>query len=235
VQAEESCEKCLEISREIKDLTLEGSALYGLGSVQYSLGNYLQAKIYYQQSLNFAANQDSKSIALFALGSVHCELGELDKARNFYGQYQEIIEEKSFNDPSSEGILLLALGNLDTNIEQLESGLAIFQSIEDLNTKSFAQLLIGEAHLRKGNYRDAIKSFEIALENAIKNNYRALEAECYEGLGKTYIKTIQHCEAESYLKRGLNLVREIGTQAIEAKILKALTELYQNLGADEIA
>jgi tetratricopeptide (TPR) repeat protein len=226
-------EKQLKIALEIEDLAMKSGALGGLGNVQYCVGNYHQAKIYYQQSLDFSTNQADKGVALLGLGSVHCELGNLEEARDFYGQYQKI--EKEFSDPSFRGMALIALGNLDTNLEQLKAGLVICQSIDNHCTIALGQILIGQAHLKNSHYSDAMRVFKEALESTKKIDDYALEAECYQGLGETCIKLMKYLEAENYLRQGLTITEKIGAQATEAKILKALTELYQILGKDKIA
>jgi tetratricopeptide (TPR) repeat protein len=49
-----SWQQALQIYREIKDTQSEGKALGNLGNAYYSLGNYLKAIDYYQQSLAIA-------------------------------------------------------------------------------------------------------------------------------------------------------------------------------------
>ena len=127
----------LQIAREIRDRSGEGSVLGNLGNVYYSQGEYDKAMEYYQQSLQIAREIGDRSGEGIALGNWGETLLKLEKYAASLEYSQAALEIfKQIGNPHHQGIALKNiaeahqhLGNLDAARQYCDEALAILTEL----------------------------------------------------------------------------------------------------------
>jgi len=100
-----------------------------------------------------------------------------------------------------------------------------YEGERKLKEQSHALTHLSQAYLALGQYKQAIKSLETALELAEKSGDAGQVTSALAGLGNAHIAIGPAETAEAYLKRSLDMAKELGNSSLAASILNNLANL----------
>ena len=102
----------------------------------------------------------------------------------------------------------------------------VYERAGKLHEQSAALTYLAQAYQSIGQYKQALKSLELALALVKKSGDRTQIASVLGSLGNVYIATGPAEAAYGYLNEGLGMAREVGNSALEAVILNNLGNLF---------
>ncbi|MCU0533989.1 MAG: CHAT domain-containing protein [Hydrococcus sp. Prado102] len=197
-----------------------GRTLNAIGDVYLELGQYEEAKTYYQQALavrNSNGDRMGTLRTLSNIGRVEQALGDSQAALKLYSQSLDLAE--SLGDLNSQAIILnnlglvaLDLGLKNQAIGYLEQALSITRNFASGRVRTLISL--GLFYSQQDEYDKAIDYYQQALAWARQNGDRIGETKALKGLGETFLKQKKTSEAikalqtsaevfEEYLRPGL--------------------------------
>jgi tetratricopeptide (TPR) repeat protein len=208
-----------------------------LGGTYHSLGQYLQAINFYEQSLAIKreiGDRKGEENSLGNLGNAYHSLGQYPQAINFYEQSLAIA--RKIVDRSGEAKSLIGLGNACISLGQYsqavnfyEQSLAIVHEIGDHSGEAGSLTGLGNAYYSLGQYPQAIGFHQKSLAIERKIGYRSGEATSLQNLGNAYSSLGKHRQAISFYEQALAIKHEIGDRSGEAGSLNNLGTAYGSL------
>jgi TolA-binding protein len=130
-------------------------ALYGAGWCQVKTGQGESALVFFQELIRRFPKSDPYRFALFRTGEIHLEQDHFEKARDAFGR---IVKEY----PESELVpqALVSLGWCHLNLGDWDAVIEIAHRLLKLPSgqveKALPQLLLGEAHFQRAQYKEAL-------------------------------------------------------------------------------
>jgi two-component system, sensor histidine kinase and response regulator len=229
----------LKYSEEAKELSTKlgfrrgmGYVLENIGWIYYRKGNYSKALEISNEAIQI--NQefgDTKQMAkcLNNLGAINSEQElyavSLDNFKKAYRLAKEInhrdIMSRSLN---NIGYIFFKMGQLDSSRYYVQR--SIDDHINDRYRSTFAQRMLGDISLEKGDYISALKNFEICLNGAIEQNNNFLKTSTLYRLGKVYLKLNNPDKALTYLNENLPIARKFEFKIELENTYKYLSEAY---------
>ncbi|MBD2485541.1 tetratricopeptide repeat protein [Planktothrix sp. FACHB-1365] len=211
-----------------------------LGNSHFYLGNYDQAKDYFEKSLVIVqtpANQDRHQEArlLANLGTIYIKQRVYDKALEY--QHQSLAVAREIKDSHWEayalsflGIIETDFGNYNQGINYYQQSLDIFQQLEDSIGEVGELCHVGLAYLELGDYNNAINYLQQALDMGNKMQYRVVQGVALMKLGRAYFRLREQEKAIEYLEESLVILEGIGDCANLIEGVRELGEIYFSLG-----
>ena len=153
----------------------------------------------------------------------------LEAVRNGdYASAKKFFENCLESDPESQWCRL-ELANLENKMTNWFAGVKLLKTILALpdekgrvNLKIMAHNVYGELELHRGNYREAEKHFNKALEASTLTRNDGASAKILANLAKVYTQRGDFERAETVLNHSLSLSRKAGDQSTEAAALKQM-------------
>ena len=219
------------------------ASLGSLGNAYDSLGQYLLAIDYYQQSL--AINREigarkEEATSLIGLGNAYRSLGQYQLAIDYY--QQSLAIQREIGDRTGEaasignlGYAYHSLGQYQLAIDYHQQSLAIFREIGDRNGEAASIGNLGYAYHSLGQYQLAIDYYQQSLAIFREIGARRGEADALNNLGIAYYSLGQYQLAIDYHQQSLAICREIGARKGEADALNNLGTAYYSLGQYQLA
>ncbi|MFM6588993.1 MAG: CHAT domain-containing protein [Microcystis panniformis] len=214
-----SCQQAITAHQQIKDLSGEAKSTVNLGIAYISSGQYSQAISVLDKAVKIA--QESKerrveALAFFHLGRAYYASEQPKRGIEFLQQALTIAQE-------------IKDGELEKNIQQV---LAEAEKPPASPQRKEADRLLqqGIQQYKTSQFREALQSWEQALQiyREIKN--RQGEANSLNNLGLAYYSLGQYQKAIEYHQQQLAIAKEIGDSSGEAKSLNNLGLAYRSLG-----
>jgi tetratricopeptide (TPR) repeat protein len=225
------------------DHSAEGAAIFGLATVDYLQGQFLDAVERYQQALRRfedAGDRAGQVRVGHSLSNAYQTQGQFRQAaallRNAMAFYREVgnraLEGRTLSD---FGFLHLRLGQYKRAASCLEKALKLYQEMDDRRFEGRLLTLIGYADLRMGHSRQAIDRWQTALVIMRDTGDRRGEANVLCYLGVASMRQGDYEQAASRLQEALALSREIENRHGEADSLGYLGLVRLRQGQDQAA
>ncbi|MBW4487467.1 MAG: hypothetical protein KME12_06720 [Trichocoleus desertorum ATA4-8-CV12] len=205
IQALEYCKWALVITREINDFKQESIVLETLGDAERGLGYYDKAMLSYDTSLSsvYGSDKNSKNRKITLLSKI-----------------LHLLTLKLRSGAEQKGILN-QIGGLQSQILK-----NLGKKEDDFEEEDCLTPLNG---LTKST-DECIQNLKESLALSKVYGWRAIEISTLQALASQYIVIKQdYVEAIQILQLLLEILREVGKRADEAKCLKELAELFQKL------
>jgi CHAT domain-containing protein/lipopolysaccharide biosynthesis regulator YciM len=212
----QSCQQAVIAYRQIKDLSGEAKSTANLGNAYVNDGQYRQAISVLENAVKIA--QESKerrveALAFLYLGGAYYELGEFKESIEFFQQ-----------------TLIIAKEIKDADLEKSAEKLLVLMEAEKQRKEADRLLQQGAQQYKISQFREALQSWEKALQiyQEIKN--RQGEAASLDNLGSAYLSLGQYQKAIESHQKSLVINREIVNRQGEANSLNNLGNAYSSLG-----
>jgi CHAT domain-containing protein/uncharacterized protein HemY len=212
----QSCQQAVIAYRQIKDLSGEAKSTVNLGNAYVNDGQYRQAISVLENAVKIA--QESKerrleALAFLNLGGAYYELGEFKESIEFFQQTLTIAKEIK-----------------DADLEKIAEKLLVLMQAEKQRKEADKLFEQGAQQYKISQFREALQSWEKALQiyQEIKN--RQGEAASLDNLGSAYLSLGQYQKAIDLHEKSLVINREIVNRQGEANSLNNLGNAYQSRG-----
>ncbi|MBC1191527.1 tetratricopeptide repeat protein [Microcystis aeruginosa BLCCF108] len=217
----QSCQQAVIAYRQIKDLSGEAKSTANLGNAYVNDGQYRQAISVLENAVKIA--QESKerrveALAFLYLGGAYYELGEFKESIEFFQQTLTIAKEIK-----------------DADLEKSAEKLLVLMEAEKQRKEADKLFEQGAQQYKISQFREALQSWEKALQiyQEIKN--RQGEAASLDNLGSAYLSLGQYQKAIDLHEKSLVINREIVNRQGEANSLNNLGNAYQSRGEYQTA
>jgi tetratricopeptide (TPR) repeat protein len=206
---------------QITDDLLKPHLYQLLGNVKSSLGNYEQALLYFQRSLEIyqkiAPSDHHQLITTYNnMAAVYTYMGDYAKASSYY---ERVIEVRQRNLPPNHPSLAIALCNIGLvffNKKEYSKALSYYKKAEAMYKKSLPsnhpQLSacynnIAGVYEGTGEYTEALSYLEKVLDIDTKTlppNHPDLASD-YNNIGYVYVQMCEYSKAIPYLERSVEI------------------------------
>lgn len=139
---------------------------------------------------------------------------------------RSLSEASSSETYLEEGLRSFRRGDFEQAVLKWMEAIRSYERAGKLHEQGEALTYLAQAYQALGQYKQALKSLELALLLAKKSGDRTRIASVLGSLGSAYITTGPVDAAYGYLNEGLGLAREVGSSALSANILNNLGNLF---------
>ncbi|MDT9177720.1 MAG: CHAT domain-containing protein [Limnospira sp. PMC 1238.20] len=238
---------CLELYRQIGDISGEIKAVASLGNASRRLGQVQRAIEFYEQCLTIAreiGDRVEEGKALGSLGNAYRQLGQVQKAIEFYKQDLAIARE--VGDRAGEGMALGNLGTAYSDLGQVQQAIPLYQQDLDIAREmgnrvgeTVALGNLGAAYSDLGQMEEAIYFYEQHLGMARAVGYRFEEARALKGLENAF-RELGQVQVQKSIefdkpKLDITITRAVSDRIEEGNTLTNLAIGYYKLGEFERA
>ncbi|MCT7965666.1 CHAT domain-containing protein [Laspinema sp. D1] len=119
------------------------------------------------------------------------------------------------------------LGESQRNLSHLS---VTAQTVEQLQQEARRLFNLGIEQYQRSQFRDALQSWEQALEIYRQIGDKVGEGKTLHNLGTVYKSLGEYAQAEQYYRQSLEISRQLGDKAVEGTTLNNLGTLYTSLG-----
>ncbi len=165
------------------------------GRVYAQAGDFANAEIRFNKSLNFAVSNNDSSLmakALNNLGNIKTQTGETEKALEYFLKSYQI--KIKIGDNETIGSTLINLGNIYGSMGKCELAMAYFEKAleyirpeNDPFNYTSIQINIGANLLEMKRLNEASEKFNIALELSQKNGFQNLIPGIYQNYAELFL------------------------------------------------
>lgn len=231
----------LQISIQIEDLHGKASALIGLGQNSKLLGKYPEANKYYLHAQDIALKLSDHKLVMSAksgLGSIQIHLGHHELAIPYFQENLKIAKEISDNLGKIQALANLGnvyslIGDHEAAVESHLIALKITHSIENPEGEAKIFLHLGFTFYIQQEYRAAISFYKQSLTISRSIGLFLEQAEALARVGVLEIKLDNSRGAKKSgldkLRQALYLFKKVGSRSDEARVLKEMAEVYNEL------
>ncbi|NLE50885.1 MAG: tetratricopeptide repeat protein [Chloroflexi bacterium] len=209
-------------------------------SLAYQLsGNSTQAEEYATRALAQARSADNSELeanALTRLGMAANTMGEWERAEGFLTEALAFYENGALHDREEHVQILLALGNIQTRLHNVErarafteQALSIAQSADDPRREASALHLLGNLALEQGNSSEALERWQAALD-LLAGADPVQEARLRCDIAGTRRERGDFNGALSEYERALLLLNNFNHPPTRGLVLSNAATLYTDLG-----
>ncbi len=218
---------------EGEDERRRSDILERLGDMKGLLGDFDDARTYYDQGLKLVDDGRSEAVLHRKLGSVFMTTGEYDKGLKECDIGLELLEE---DDPEVlklnrvKGRTYMRKGDYDDAIELLSNGLIRAQEMGDQAEAAEIGHNLGTVEWYKGNYGKALEYLENALEKRKALDDHRGFARTATNIGIVYYSKGDHSRALDYYQQALVSFEKIGDKLNLASVYINMGMAYLTLG-----
>ena len=216
-------------------------------TIYFNLGNYYRQKAayalaveMYEKGLSLAIKNSmflKEAQILNSLGGLYTETGNYEKGL-LHCREAILIFESKFSYRKRDICLLLAnigniqipLGNFDDALVKLNKALDINKEIKNEYYFSLIYSGIGLAHLKKQEYKHAIRNFNLGVESSKKSNNTHSEIANLANLGSVYIEQKKYTKADSILLDAKSKAIDLDDKYLLKEVLSILIKLKKTTG-----
>lgn len=235
--AREHLLKSQELSRAQNDLPELASTLNLIGNVQYSLGDYTEAKKYYEESRTLfekIGNKRGISNAINSLGSLHLVQGDYKTAQSLYEfslRLSHEIEDKAgvARSLNNLGIIAAYSKDFDTARTHYGDALKIYREIGSRRSVSSTLNNLGEISVECQNYSEAVTYFNASLSIDREINHTGSVGYTLNNLGHTALLQGNYNFAADYYTESLHIAHMVFDRYRIAENLIGLAGVCMNM------
>lgn len=209
--------KASDQSLSAGDSSLYSKSLMNIGNLYLEKGAFERGRDYFRKAIEIdkkSGNFDNLSVNYHQMSVYHLRKGQMDSAKIY------LDHELKLNKESKNNLLYIYnLGNLasfNINNGDLEEGeknsLEAFRLLDSIiphlssrSTKAILNANLGILNQKRGNYTEAIKYFNLALEDSLYNILPEFRTELFHRLYLLHRQIKNHELSHKYLDRYLNL------------------------------
>jgi tetratricopeptide (TPR) repeat protein len=202
-----------------------------IGNTSQSIDNYFEALRLFEELKNISA----VSYALQSIANLHYEQKKYNEALKYYLKAYDIYyksNELSFQDNIQKVLLFISiakchqeLNHCDLSANYLNKGLSLAIKLGDKDVLSEIYFNLGQNDERCDKDIDkALLEYQKSLHESKlpENNANSLIA-----IGSVLLKQKKYAEAETHLKRGLDVAKKINHLEFQKQALENLAPLYK--------
>ena len=218
-----------------------GNVLMALGVMYNKVGNTKQAIDNYFEALRIfekSRSQSAISYAYQSIANLHQEQNKYSEALKYYLKAYDIFyqsDDLSYQDKIQKALLFISIGKCHRALQQcdlanlyLNKGLELATTLNDQDVLSEIYFNLGKNE-EKCNQDDdkAMIAYQKSLSGSKlpENNANSLIA-----IGSVFLKQKKYPQAESNLRKGLDVAKEINHLEFQKEALENLYNLYKKLG-----
>ena len=240
-ESQKSYEKTLQIydllenEEEAQKQFGKAETYYGFGRVAQKLGEFEEARGYYQLALDIYikyVDRYEQADVYHQLGRVAHKLGEFEEARSYYQLALDIFIE--YGDHYSQADVYHQLGYVVQDLREFKEArgyyqlaLDIFIEYGDRYSQADTYHELGRVAQKLGEFENARRNYQQALEIDIEYNNLDSQASTYGQLGLLAEAQEDHTEARTNLQKALEIFVEYKDEYsanIAREILERLPE-----------
>ncbi len=233
----------LELARQLNDTVEQIITLNNMGVVFRRQSRLYQATGSHMNALNLARDysketpivKKSLGIALNSIGNINLSQQQYEKAIEFFKQ--AIKAEDEADSQLGMAINYNNIGEANEQLNRLDTALFYYRKSLDINRKigsaygmAICRLNIGNVFLKKGFPKNALNHYNYAHRTFLNSGDRFYIARSYINLGNAYLQLHESKTARSNLEQGLDIAREIGSNALIEKATRLLSEACAQTG-----
>jgi tetratricopeptide (TPR) repeat protein/DNA-binding SARP family transcriptional activator len=212
-QAKALAEQSLALSRTHDFPTVR--PLITLGVITHDLGDYVEARHYYEEALAIERTENDRigeAMVLFDLAQTSLSLGDYTRAEELQLEALTINRElKNLEGISTDldglGEVYLAMNELEKAEEAFRESLEIARKIDFRHSLPWVLQSLGEIAFERRDYQKAQAHFEEALSILAENPEVNLSGGLLINLARVATHTGNFAASESYLKQALSLAQ----------------------------
>jgi predicted ATPase len=129
-----------------------------------------------------------------------------------------------------QGFALVGLGQPEQGIAELRAGLAAWTATGSRVLGAQWLGLLAEAHLRAGQFDEALAALDRAAEAATATGESHYQAEIYRLRGVLLGETGENAEAAAWLQRAIDTARSQQAKSLELRAATSLHRLWRDQG-----
>jgi predicted ATPase len=130
----------------------------------------------------------------------------------------------------ASGVALVGLGQQDQGIAQLRTGLEDYNEMRARISETQWLGLIAEAHVRAGQFDDALTALDQAAGSAAETGECHYQAELHRLRGEILTETGEDSEALSWFQRAMDIARNQQAKSLELRAATSLARLWRDQG-----
>lgn len=231
-------DKALTILRETNEATNLAQTFLDLGSSYSDLHETQQARIAFEQALNWwraAKNPRGEALTLIALGHLHTKLGDKQQALDLYHQSIQLLEP--LEDRILIGVNIAGLGYVHASMGESSAALQEFtRTLELFSQANFSYgeagvlLQLAELHIRNEDYKTALTYLARSLAIWQSIGDPRMQAVPIALTGQVHERQNQPVLALQYYNEALALNRQGKDSREEAYTLNSIGRIQEALG-----
>lgn len=214
-----------------------------LGLIYNEMGSYEKAMQHLIKALKMREEmQDKKGIAkgLLNIGNIYLNQENLNEALQYYEKSLEIAKSIELwievaNSYNNMGNIFKRQKKTNKATDAFEESAKIFEKIGNLRGLMITDLNLGDVYLDAKEYDKALTAYDKALPIAQQLNDQILVGLLHASKGSCLARMQQFGEAYDNLKKGLQILQEIGARNDIAKVYEAFSTYYEMQGNDKEA
>jgi CHAT domain-containing protein/Tfp pilus assembly protein PilF len=239
--------EALPLAQASGDRRLESDILSDLGTAEALLADrpevFASADTHCQKALDLARRSgDRREVAkaLACRGDVEYYRQQLDRAIVYYQEALQLREQLGDQRGRAEterliGAVYSDLSELDRAQQCYQRSWSVWTSIGDKREQAITLVHEGRLHVRRGEYQDALNTFEDAVVTLRAVRDPLWEGGSLTGIAAVYREMGNTDAALKYYERAQGLFETAGLNSVLVDVLMALGETYLDAGDDSAA
>jgi two-component system, NtrC family, response regulator AtoC len=234
--AQKMLEDCVEYCRRSENQPSEAKNLLSLGYVHYLKEEYTEARTFYEQAHGLIKALDAvrdRSIFHEYMGDLLRAMGDHKMARQHYGYAMEIGNrigpQSAIISQTRRRLAMLEhdCGNYALAAEHAARALEVSEMLGEIVEVAAAKAILGSLAAIKGNYNDAVTSFDQAITCLDTAGEISEHAEACYLAGKSLVKSKDHHGlASRYLNCAIRLAERLGLKHLLVRSYYQLSTLH---------
>jgi CHAT domain-containing protein len=235
--------KSLELSESIGNKIGVARASSSLSEFQILQSNIMEAGESSETALKIWRElnmPDEEAAALITLGFIEYRKGAWESCLSFLMQAQSMIDEKA--EPYKMGQInggiaeaFIESGMPEIGLTKSREALEYYRLADDPRGVTVMTWEIGKIHYLKGDYAEALKALEQAMNEATATKDPLVMAICHDFLGRTYAATGDQNSIFQHFQLALDLYTQMGSPRETARTQALIGQLYEQQGKIEKA
>ncbi|MBI2570814.1 MAG: protein kinase [Candidatus Schekmanbacteria bacterium] len=226
------------------DLCLRARIARGLGDVLATSGRLAEARVAYQEALDFLPPTEQpreRAATLAQLLAVQYGRGELDDAEHTGQEALEMLRTCTASESlearicSRLGAVMLAHGELDAAASLMRRAVELAEATADLERQGVAISNLAAVLLEQGNSADSRRHFQRALDLHRKSGLRGAEGETLGNLGLIAEQAGDVAAARDLYARSIEVLTAAGNRRAGAVMSYNLAMVEMSMGLCELA
>lgn len=229
-----------EISKEIKEITLDAQINYGLGVLNFGLKKYQEALKNFKNSyeLNSQGNRYFSAQILNQIAVIYAKMDSIKNAEFFFNMAMSL--SKKNNDSYSEASSCIDLASLYIKENQLKNTEKTLNMVKNALRNIDSKYLLSQTYIIEGKvlkerkkFLEARTAFTKALKLGKELNEFNTQIEAYYLLAKLFEDSNLIQAAESYYKSAVDLTEDVsqslsGNDRIQISYYSSKEDIYNS-------
>ena len=238
-----TAQKSLELSESIGNRIGAARAYSNLSEFQMLSSNIMEAGESSEAALKIWRElnmPEEEASALISLGFLEYHKGAWQSCLSFLMQAQSLIDEKA--EPYKMGQInggiaeaFIESGMPEIGLTKSLEALEYFRLADDPRGVTIMTWDIGNSYLLLGNYAEALKALQQALNEATAMKDPLVMAICHDFIGRTYSASGDEISSLKHLEHAFNMYTQIGSPREAARTRALMGQVYERQGKIEKA